>query len=376
MASMQGFPPRPSVETALDDAPAADTDDDADAPAADTSPTADASAVDAAASHDPFGSGHLWVTELVAGDPLRFRLTDAGFLEFGDRNGVFDHDAVPLRYRAAVGAVRERFARDAFAAAVDTPGSVTFFGVATHARGLAYDLDRVPPFLGTAVHDADRERYLPPDTVRRAFDLVGIPTTEPVDKEVRAAHFDPADYPIPDSRYRDGPAAGVVFHNKAGGSAVRRNPAVQPSPGVDADDERPVATGGDRSSATETRPDPERPATADALVDALVDDTDIDRAVSGLVAGTDASARDGTLDADTARDGTLDADTARGDAADDTLPPVEAIVDRLLERLARETSLVADADTVDGSGEPNAPDETAIRSVLAARVDRYRRERT
>ncbi|MFC6754530.1 hypothetical protein ACFQEU_13830, partial [Halorubrum tibetense] len=84
----------------------------------------------------------------------------------------------------------------------------------------------------------------------------------------------------------------------------------------------------------------------------------------------------GTLDADTARDGTLDADTARGDAADDTLPPVEAIVDRLLERLARETSLVADADTVDGSGEPNAPDETAIRSVLAARVDRYRRERT
>ncbi|MFC6752975.1 hypothetical protein ACFQEU_05770, partial [Halorubrum tibetense] len=113
MVSMQEFPPRPSVETVLGDE-SDNASSDVNSSAVDISPTADASAVDA--SHDPFGSGHLWVTELVAGDPLRFRLTDAGFLEFGDRNGVFDHDAVPLRYRAAVGAVRERFARDAFAA--------------------------------------------------------------------------------------------------------------------------------------------------------------------------------------------------------------------------------------------------------------------
>jgi len=317
MASMQGFPPRPSVETALDDAPAADTDDDADAPAADTSPTADASAVDAAASHDPFGSGHLWVTELVAGDPLRFRLTDAGFLEFGDRNGVFDHDAVPLRYRAAVGAVRERFARDAFAAAVDTPGSVTFFGVATHARGLAYDLDRAPPFLGTAVHDADRERYLPPDTVRRAFDLVGIPATEPVDKEVRAAHFDPVDYPIPDSRYRDGPAAGVVFHNKAGGSAVRRNPAVA------------------SDTHSDTEPTTEN-TTPDSFLNQICIDTHIEHAVR----------------------------TVDGESED--LPSVEAVVDQVLSRLARETALI-DTETA-------ALEISTIRPVLAERVDRYLRD--
>ena len=29
--------------------------------------------------------GHLWLLEQVAGVPLRFRLTDAGYVEFGDR---------------------------------------------------------------------------------------------------------------------------------------------------------------------------------------------------------------------------------------------------------------------------------------------------
>ncbi len=314
MASMQGFPSRPSVEQVFGDG-SENASSDANSPAVETSPTADASAVDAAA-HDTFGSGHLWITEQILGDPLRFRLTDTGFLEFGDRSGVFDHDAVPLRYRAAVRAVREGFTRDAFAAAVDTPESVTFFGVATHARGFAYDLNRIPPFLGTAVHDADRERYLPPDTVRRAFDLVGIPATEPLDKEVRAVHFDPTDYPIPDSQYRDGPAAGVVFHNKAGGSAVRWNT--------------------DLASVTDT-------VTSDSIdtsdpVNALLDDQLTDR---HLVRAISSCRKDDDRE-------------------------VREVVDQVLERLAREVPALAD-ETV-------PPNGSAVRSALAQRVDRHLRE--
>lgn len=181
-------------------------------------------AVDAAP--DVFASGHLWVEELVAGDPLRFRMTDAGFLEFGDAEGVFAHDAIPLRYRHAVRAVRESFARESFQDAVDDPASVTFVCVAVHRREgesegdgptPEYDWARTPSVLGTDVHDADRGRYLPRDTVQAVFERVGLPAVEPIEKELRAADVDPESYPIPDSAWYDGPAAGVVVRNKRGG---------------------------------------------------------------------------------------------------------------------------------------------------------------
>lgn len=301
---MKEFPPLPSVETPADE-------DGSDA-------------VGHATAADVFHEGHLWTEELIDGDPLRFRVTDAGFLEFGDEDGVFDHDAVPLRYRSAVRTVREGFARDTFVAAVEDPGSVTFFGVATHARRLPYDLDRIPPFLGTALHDVDRERYLPPDTVRRAFERVGLPTIDPIEKELRAAHVDPQEYPIPDSRYYDGPAAGVVFHNKGGGRAVHRNSAIEePEP---------------PSKTDETRETRETSEMEDLDLDDRVTDAWLDRLVerSSVDAGIDPDAT-----------------------------TVETIVDRAIERLARETPALTDA----GHG----PSENEVRSALAGRIDRYLR---
>ncbi len=297
MTSMAGFPSLPSVSTGG----SAEND------------TANAGRADL---DDVFREGHLWTEELIDGDPLRFRMTDAGFLEFGDDGRVLDHDAAPLRYRAAVRAVRGGFARDAFAAAVDHPSTITFFGVATHTRRIPYDLDRIPPFLGTALYDADRERYLPPDTAHQAFERVGLPTIDPIEKELRAAHVDPFEYPIPDSRWYDGPAAGVVFHNKSGGRAVRRGP-----------DPDPLDASSDADSAGV-------PESTREFLDDRVDDIDIDRAIA-----------------------------ARGGADQ---PTVEAVVGRVIERLARETRWVADERT--GSDE--------LRSVLADRVDRYLREST
>ena len=299
---MKEFPPLPSVE-----APAEENGSDA---------------VGHAAAADAFREGHLWTEELVDGDPLRFRVTDAGFLEFGDDERVFDHDAVPLRYRAAVRAVREEFARDAFVTAVEDPGSVTFFGVATHARRLPYDLDRIPPFLGTALHDVDGERYLPPDTVRSAFERVGLPTIDPIDKELRAAHVDPREYPVPESQWYDGPAAGVVFHNKGGRRAVRRS----------------LPVGNNGSGTGETSETHETSETKEIDLDDRVTDAWLDRLVEG-------SSVDAGIDPDATT--------------------VEAVVDRALERIARETPALA--------SDLGGPSENEVRSTLAGRVDRYLR---
>ena len=287
---------------------------------------------------DVFASGHLWVEELVVGDPLRFRMTDAGFLEFGDAEGVFTHDAVPLRYRHAVRAVRESFAREAFQDAVDDPASVTFVCAAVHRREgesegddstPEYDWARTPSVLGTDVYDADRGRYLPRDAVQAVFERVGLPAVEPIEKELRAADVDPESYPIPDSAWYDGPAAGVVFHNKGGGRAVRRRRSDGDRPAGDPPD-------GDRPDDATLE---DGPREADDLLDDLLDER--------------------------VTDAWLDRMRAACEAAADPVS-VETLTERALEGLARETVALTGTDALP---------EADVRSALATRADRYLRTR-
>ncbi len=274
---------------------------------------------------DVFASGHLWVEELVVGEPLRFRMTDAGLLVFGDAERVFEHGSIPLRYRHAVRAVRDSFAREAFRDAVYDPESVTFGCVAVHrvdrgdAPAPAYDWTRTPSVLGADVHDANRGRYLPRDAVGSVFERVGLRAVDPIAKELRAADVDPASFPIPDSAWYDGPAAGVIFHNKRGGRAIRKR--------------RPddASAGGGIGNAN-------RPSevSIDRVIDEHVTDAWLDRVRNACETGADP-------------------------------PTVETLTERALERLARETVVL--------SG-PAAPSEATVRSALAARVDRYRRTRS
>lgn len=168
--------------------------------------------------------GHVWVTELVAGDPLRFRVLADGRVEFGDRQRVFGTSVPPEREFAARH-VRTSLDRRALAAAVEDPTDYTFFAVATRRKGLDYDWERLPPVVGVGVHDGRAGTLRPPDAAHGIFDRLGLAPVEPVAREVAARDFDADDYATPGSAYHDGPAKGVVIANKAGGLARRHNPA-------------------------------------------------------------------------------------------------------------------------------------------------------
>jgi hypothetical protein len=168
--------------------------------------------------------GHCWVTELVDGDPIRFRLGGDGRLEFGDRRRTFGTNPPP-EYGYAADHVRETLDREALTAAVEDPGDYTFFAVGTRRRAIDYDWDRIPPVLGTDVYDGHEERFRPPDAVHGIFERLGLAPVNPLDREVTARDFDPECYATTDSAWYDGPANGVVIHNKAGGRAKRYHPA-------------------------------------------------------------------------------------------------------------------------------------------------------
>jgi len=181
-----------------------------------------------------FEEGHLWVLEQIDGATLRFQLQEAGFLQFGDQSRVYDGpDAVPTPYRPAVRHVREQLDREALQAATDDVESVVFFGVSTHRHTVAYDWDRIPPFLGFDIWDG--EEFLTPGAVQRVLGELGLRPVNALERELPARDFHPDRYTIPDSAWYDGPAAGVVVRNKRGDRATLRHPSVEA-----ADDTVPV----------------------------------------------------------------------------------------------------------------------------------------
>lgn len=167
--------------------------------------------------------GHLWLQEYVAGGGLRFQLQESGLLVFGDEDRVFD-DGLPLGYREAVRHVRAQFDRDVLRAALDDVEDAVFYGVATRNEGVAYDWDALPPFLGFDVYDARDDQFFPPDAVERLTDELGLTALNAVQKEVRGADFDPANYDLPASAWYDGPAVGVFVRNKTGDRAKLLGP--------------------------------------------------------------------------------------------------------------------------------------------------------
>ena len=173
-------------------------------------------------------SGHLWILEAVAGAPLRFRLLESGLVEFGDADRVYANpEDLPPQYGHAVRHVRETLDREALRAAVDDIEAVVFFGQATQYRGVDYDWDRMPSFLGTEIWAADTERFRPPDAVDGIFERLGLDAITPIAQEVRARDFDPETYDVPDSAWYDGPAAGVVIRDKSGHRGRLPNPGVR-----------------------------------------------------------------------------------------------------------------------------------------------------
>lgn len=214
-------------------------------------------------------SGHLWIQELVAGAPLRFRMGPDGTLSFADRERPVDDPDASLR--AAVNHVERDLDRGALLDAAEDPSEAVLYGVATRFEGVPYAFDRLAPFVGTDVWSSDRGEYVPPDVAERTFERLGLDAVNTFQREVDGRHFDPQEYDVPDSAWYDGPAAGAVFRSKTGNRAVRRNPDARRDPEPLPDDPEELA----EAVVTPSRVQ---------RVAARLDDPDFDAVLAGTLA--------------------------------------------------------------------------------------------
>lgn len=179
---------------------------------------------------EDYFEGSVWIRELLAGDGLRFGVTEGGYLQFAtgtaETERTFTEDP-PLELRRAVGHVGRSFDVGALLREASHPTDLVFYGVATVRAGVEYDWARLPPFLGFDVWDGARGTWLPNDAVERAFEGLGLVGVNAFEKELPVRHFYPARYEVPDSAWYDGPAVGVVVRDSHGNRAKRRNPNIR-----------------------------------------------------------------------------------------------------------------------------------------------------
>lgn len=162
-----------------------------------------------------FHEGHLWLLEKVDGANFRFQLQQSGLLRFGDRNRVYnDPAAVPEPYQHAVRHIRENLDRTVLQNVVDDVENVVFFGEAMHHHTIEYDWECTPPFLGFDVWSVETQSFRPPDAVEQIFEQLGIQPVNVFERERRARDFNPNSYTVPQSKWYDGPAEGVIIRNK------------------------------------------------------------------------------------------------------------------------------------------------------------------
>lgn len=160
--------------------------------------------------------------------------------------------------------------------------------------------------------------FRPPDAAAAIFEGVGLDSVNAVEREVNARDFDPEAYAIPDSAWRDGPAAGVVVRNKRQGRGK-------------------LLAAGTATDAGETVPEVDVPDDIEAIVSEYATDDRFERVVDDL-------------------------DRRNAGAT------VDAVADRVVEAIARETPVRF------GEGSKGtAPDRVRAAIIERARVALDRR---
>jgi len=171
----------------------------------------------------------LVIKEKMDGANFRWTYNEDGKPIFGSKNVEYvdeegepaydssDYEKLDGRFTNAIEYVREKADPDEALAKGFDARKYTFFGENMVSHSLEYNWEEIPQVLGFDVYDHRLEEWLPPQEVEELFDALGIPTVPTVMnisvdgyREMRGSENG---FEIPESRYRDGKAEGVVIIN-------------------------------------------------------------------------------------------------------------------------------------------------------------------
>jgi len=163
----------------------------------------------------------LIIKEKLDGSNFRWTINEEGKPVFGSRRVEYkdengepaykeeDYEKLDGRFEDAIQHVQEKLDGKH---PEHLNNNLTFFGEYMVKHSLDYDWEDTPTVIGFDIYDSKKEEYLDHDEAKEIFKILGI-ATAPVLQRTTVEEFDPENYEIPDSNYRDGKMEGVVIIN-------------------------------------------------------------------------------------------------------------------------------------------------------------------
>jgi hypothetical protein len=149
---------------------------------------------------------NLIFKEKFDGSNLRFTVED-GELRFGSKNVEYQtEDDIDPRFEDAINAVKSKVDPS------DLEEHLTYFCENMVKHTLEYNWVKTPQVIGFDIYHHKEDRYLPCTQAYQIFSRLQIYTAPIVDRKT-VEEFEPQEYEVPDSRFRDGKMEGVVIIN-------------------------------------------------------------------------------------------------------------------------------------------------------------------
>lgn len=162
------------------------------------------------------GANFRFTVKEVDGEPKFF---------FGSKNVEYKVNEEPdyeenidKRFKDAIDWIREnidpeKVAEDVVERNTDKGFCYTIFCENMVKHSLEYNWDETPQVIGYDIYSHKAEKYLNWSLTKQMLESWGIPTVSVVDRKT-VGQFNPENYEIPESNYRDGKIEGVVIINQ------------------------------------------------------------------------------------------------------------------------------------------------------------------
>lgn len=136
---------------------------------------------------------------------------------FGSRNVEYKKNGEPDysenvdgRFVDAINEVRETINPEWVAENIGTEYTFFFENMVKHS--LDYPFQKMPQVIGFDIYNEEKEKWMRTDSAYFNFEAMGFETSPVVDR-IPLEEFEPEEYEIPESNYRDGKMEGVVIIN-------------------------------------------------------------------------------------------------------------------------------------------------------------------
>lgn len=165
-------------------------------------------------------AGKITIQEKIDGANFRFKQKN-GKIIFGSRTQPLgtEEDNIGGNWERCVEHIKNKTNKEILKE-LDPNEQLVFYGENCVKHTVNYDWEKIPPFLGYDILDTAKKEFLPSNEAQRIYQALGLDYVPVIwqgtTQEINKTHTE-----VPDSKYKNGKAEGIVIKNETTGMKAK-----------------------------------------------------------------------------------------------------------------------------------------------------------